>query len=313
MKKNSKVVSVVLAVTVLIMCVSLAAGVSARKPITVGMSMNTLNNPFFVTVVEGARAMADELGVKLIVTDAQNRPGKEITNVENLIQQKVDVLILDPSDSNAIIPSVLNANDANIPVLTIDRKANDGDVITHIGFDAIRSGRIAGQFLVDSLNGKGKIVEIMGIMGTSVAQDRSKGFNQIMDKNPAMKVIANQTANFDRGQAMSVMENILQAQPEIDGIYAANDEMALGVLAAIEAAGRLDEITLIGCDAIDDSMEAIRKRKMEATIAEPPYFLGKNAVKTAVAIYNGKKVEDEVILENQLVTKENIDIIKTRD
>ncbi|AZO93871.1 substrate-binding domain-containing protein [Halocella sp. SP3-1] len=313
MKKNLKVVSVVLAVTVLIMCVSLAAGVSARKPITVGISMNTLNNPFFVTVVEGARAMADELGVKLIVTDAQNRPGKEITNVENLIQQKVDVLILDPSDSNAIIPSVLNANDANIPVLTIDRKANDGDVITHIGFDAIRSGRIAGQFLVDSLNGKGKIVEIMGIMGTSVAQDRSKGFNQIMDKNPGMKVIAKQTANFDRGQAMSVMENILQAQPEIDGIYAANDEMALGVLAAIEAAGRLDEITLIGCDAIDDSMEAIRKRKMEATIAEPPYFLGKNAVKTAVAIYNGKKVEDEVILENQLVTKENIDIIKTRD
>lgn len=313
MKKNLKVISVVLVVTVLIMCVSLAVGASVRKSITVGMSMNTLNNPFFVTVVEGARAMADELGVKLIVTDAQNRPGKEITNVENLIQQKVDVLILDPSDSNAIIPSVLNANDANIPVFTIDRKANDGDVITHIGFDAIRSGRIAGKFLVDSLNGKGKIVEIMGIMGTSVAQDRSKGFNQIMDENLGMKVIAKQTANFDRGQAMSVMENILQAQPEIDGIYAANDEMALGVLAAIEAAGRLDEITLIGCDAIDDSMEAIRKGKMEATIAEPPYFLGKNAVKTAVAIYNGKKVEDEVILENQLVTEENIDIIKTKD
>jgi len=283
------------------------------EQISIGLSMNTLNNAFFVTVVEGARSMADELGVNLIVTDAQNNPSQEISNVENLIQQDVDVLILDPSDSNAIVPSVLDANDANIPVFTIDRKSNGGEVITHIGFDAIKSGRIAGKFLVDQLDGKGKIVEIMGIMGTSVARDRSKGFNEVMDKYPDMNIVANQPANFDRGQAMSVMENILQSNSEIDGIYASNDEMALGVLAALEAADKVDEIVLIGCDAIDDSMNAIREGKMEATIAEPPFFLGKRAIKTALDIYNGKEVEKEIVLENQLVTKENVNTIKVRD
>lgn len=289
-------------------------GVNAgKKKITIGLSMNTLNNPFFVTVVEGARAKAKEMNIHLVVTDAQNDPGKEITNIENLILQNVDVLILDPSDSDAIVPSVEAANDAGIPVVTIDRKSNGGQVITHIGFDAIKSGRIAGQFLVDTLGGSGKIVELVGIMGTSVAQDRSKGFNEIMKKNPQMKIVARQTANFDRGQAMSVMEDILQAQPKIDGIYAANDEMAMGALAAIEAAGRLDEIVLIGCDAIDPAMEAIRTGKMEATIAEPPFFLGKAAIETAVGVYNGQSYEKEVVLENKLVTPKNIDQIKTRD
>lgn len=289
-------------------------GVNAgKKKITIGLSMNTLNNPFFVTVVEGARAKSKEMNIHLVVADAQNDPGKEITNIENLILQNVDVLILDPSDSDAIVPSVEAANDAGIPVVTIDRKSNGGQVITHIGFDAIKSGRIAGQFLVDTLGGSGKIVELVGIMGTSVAQDRSKGFNEIMKKNPQMKIVARQTANFDRGQAMSVMEDILQAQPKIDGIYAANDEMAMGALAAIEAAGRLDEIVLIGCDAIDPAMEAIRTGKMEATIAEPPFFLGKAAIETAVGVYNGQSYEKEVVLENKLVTPKNIDQIKTRD
>ena len=307
-----KILSLIL---VMALCLGMTSFVAtaAKDQITIGLSMNTLNNPFFVTVVEGARAKAKELGVKLIVTDAQNDPGKEITNIENLIMQRVDVLILDPSDSDAIVPSVEAANDAGIPVVTIDRKSNGGDVITHIGFDAIKSGKIAGTFIANALGGKGKVVELVGIMGTSVAQDRSKGFNQIMAENPGITIVAKQTANFDRGQAMSVMEDILQAQSEIDGIYAANDEMAMGALAAIEAAGRLDEIVLIGCDAIDPAMDAIRSGKMEATIAEPPFFLGKAAIETAMGVFNGKTYPKEVVLENQLVTPENVNQIKTRD
>ena len=201
----------------------------------------------------------------------------------------------------------------NVPVLTIDRKSNGGDVIAHIGFDAIHSGNIAGQYLVDQLDGKGKIVEIMGIMGTNVAQDRSKGFNQIMEETPGFEIVAQQAADFDRAKAMEVMENILQANPEIDGIYAANDEMALGALEAIEAAGRLDEITLIGCDAIDPSLEKIREGKLEATIAEPPFFLGKNAVFTALDVLAGTEVEADVILDSNLVTAENVDTIVTKE
>ncbi|MGJ7921890.1 substrate-binding domain-containing protein [Neobacillus sp. LXY-4] len=278
----------------------------------VGLSMNTLNNPFFVAVKEGAEAQAKEENIDLVVTDAQNDPGKQLADVENLLQQNIDVLIIDPADSDAIAQAVKKANDAKIPVFTIDRQSNGGEVITHIGFDALKSGNIAGNFLKDALGGKGKIVEIQGILGTNVGQLRSKGFNEIMEANPGFEVVARQAANFDRGEAMKVMEDILQAQPKIDGVYAANDEMALGALAAIEAAGRLDEITLIGCDAVDPALEAIRSKKLEATIAEPPVFLGKEAILTAVKISKKESVEKEVILDSTLVTPENIDQVKTK-
>jgi ribose transport system substrate-binding protein len=282
------------------------------KKLKVGLAMNTLNNPFFVAVKEGAEAQAKELGIDLVVTDAQNNPGQQLADVENLLQQNLDVLIIDPADSDAIVEGVKKANDAKVPVFTIDRQSNGGEVVTHIGFDAIKSGNIAGEFLAKALNGKGNIVEIQGIMGTNVARDRSKGFNEALAKYPDMKIIARQAADFDRGKALSVMENILQANPVIDGVYAANDEMALGALAAIEAAGRLDQITVIGCDAVDPALDAIRQGKLEATIAEPPFFLGKEAVQTAVTISKGESVEKSVILDSTLVTKENIDQVKTR-
>lgn len=283
------------------------------KKVKIGLSMNTLNNPFFVAVKEGAEAAAKAAGYDLVVTDAQNQPSKQLSDIENLITQKPDVLILDPADSDGIVSAVEAANKANIPVFTIDRQAKGGNTITHIGFDAIKSGGIAGQFLVDQLKGKGKIVEIQGIMGTNVAQDRSKGFNDVIAKNPDMKIVARQTANFDRAEAMKVMENILQANPEIDGIYAANDEMAMGALAAIEAAGRTAKIKLIGCDAIDPSLDAIRAGKMAATIAEPPFFLGKKAIEVAGNILNKQSVAKSVILDSTLVTKDNVNTIKTKD
>jgi ribose transport system substrate-binding protein len=278
----------------------------------IGLSMNTLNNPFFVAVKEGAEAQAEELGYKLIVTDAQNNPGQQLADVENLLQQNLDVLIIDPADSDAIVEAVKKANDADVPVFTIDRQANGGEVLTHIGFDAIKSGNIAGNFLKEALNGKGNIVEIQGILGTNVAQDRSKGFNQIIEANSGMKVIARQAADFDRGKALQVMEDILQANPNIDAVYAANDEMALGVLAAIEAAGRLDEIIVIGCDAVDPAMDAIRNGKLEATIAEPPFFLGKEAITIAGKIAAGETVETSIILDSKLVTPGNVEEVKTR-
>jgi ribose transport system substrate-binding protein len=278
----------------------------------VGLSMNTLNNPFFVAVKEGAEAQAKEEKIDLVITDAQNDPGKQLSDVENLLQQDIDVLIIDPADSDAIAQAVKKANDADVPVFTIDRQSNGGEVITHIGFDALKSGNIAGNYLKEALGGKGKIVEIQGILGTNVGQLRSEGFNQIMEANPGFDVVARQAANFDRGEAMQVMEDILQAQPKIDGVYAANDEMALGALAAIEAAGRLDEIVLIGCDAVDPALDAIKSKKLEATIAEPPVFLGKEAIMTAVKISKKETVEKEVILDSTLVTPKNINEVKTK-
>lgn len=279
----------------------------------IGLSMNTQTNPFFVDVKDGVQKAADEKGIQLYITDAQNDPAIQMKDIENLITKSPDAIIIDTCDSDAIVAAVEACNAAGIPVFTMDRQSNGGDVIAHIGYDAIKSGKIAGQFLVDALGGKGKIVELQGIMGTNVAQNRSAGFNEIIAANPDMEIVATQVADFDREKAMSVMENILQANKEIDGLYAANDEMLLGALEAIEAAGRLDEITMIGCDAIDDTLEVIKAGKVEATIAEPPFFLGKAILNTAFDYLEGKTVEPNVILDNSLVTKDNVETLVTKE
>ncbi|WP_377887998.1 substrate-binding domain-containing protein [Alkalihalobacillus sp. R86527] len=278
----------------------------------VGLAMNTLNNPFFVDLKEGAEETAKAEGINLIVSDSQGDPGKQMSEVENLLQQDLDLLILNPVDSDAVAQAVKLANDKDVPVITVDRQANGGEVVSHIGFDALKSGTIAATYLDEELNGSGKVVEIQGILGTNVGRDRSKGFNDYMGDVEDIEIIAKQSANFDRGEALTVMEDILQANKDIDAVYAANDEMAMGALSAIDAAGRLDEIKLIGTDAIDPAQDAIREGRMSATIAEPPYFLGRDSVKTAIKVMDGESVEEMILLENTLVTKDNVDEVKTR-
>ena len=279
----------------------------------IGLAMNTQTNPFFVDVKDGVQKAADEHGIELYITDAQDDPTIQMKDVENLITKNPDAIIIDTCDSDAIVSSIEACNEAGIPVFTMDREANGGDVVSHIGYDAIKSGKLAGQFLVDSLGGKGKIVELQGIMGTNVAQQRSEGFNSVIAENPDMEIVACQVADFDRAKAMSVMENILQANPEIDGLYAANDEMLLGALEAMDAAGRTESIVKVGCDAIDDTLEAIKGKRVEATIAEPPFFLGKAILNTAYDYLEGKEVEAHVVLDNQLVTQENVDTLVTKE
>lgn len=279
----------------------------------IGLAMNTQTNPFFVDVKNGVQKAADEHGIELHVTDAQDDPAIQMKDVENLITKNPDAIIIDTCDSDAIVAAIESCNEAGIPVFTMDREANGGEVVAHIGYDAIKSGKLAGQFLADSLGGKGKIVELQGVMGTNVAQNRSAGFNEIMEENPDMEIVACQVADFDRAKAMSVMENILQANKQIDGLYAANDEMLLGALEAIEAAGRTDEIVKVGCDALDETLEGIKSGTIEATIAEPPYFLGKEILNTAFEYLEGNEVEPQVILDNELVTADNVDTLVTKE
>jgi len=283
-----------------------------KKDMKVGIAVNTLNNPFFVDLKEGAEETAGEEGIDLVVTDSQGDPGKQMSDVENLLQQGIDLLILNPVDSDAAGQAALLANDQNVPVITVDRQASEGDIVTHVGFDALKSGGIAATYLEEVLEGEGKVVEIQGILGTNVGQDRSQGFNDHMEGVSGIEIVASQSANFDRGEALSVMEDILQANKEIDAVYAANDEMVMGALSAIESANRLDEIKIIGTDAIEPAMDAIKEGRLDATIAEPPFFLGREAVLAAIKTLNGEEVDDKITLENTLVTEDNIDEVKTR-
>ena len=323
MKKSVKALALAMC---LVISVSLFAGCgksssstsstsSNAKKIVIGLSMNTQSNPFFVDVKAGVQKVANDNNVTLYVTDAQNDASIQVSDIENLIQKKPDAIIIDPADSDAIVAAIQSCNAAGIPVITMDRQSNGGVVASHIGYNAIKSGTIAANFLIDTFKNKAtvNVVEIQGIMGTNVAKDRSKGFNDTIATAKNFKKVATQAADFDRAKAMTVMENILQANPNIDCVYAANDEMGLGALAAITAAGRLDKITVISCDAIDPAIAKIKSGELKATIAEPPFFLGEKGLNIALDVLNKKTVEKLIMLDNKLVTKANVDALKTRD
>jgi ribose transport system substrate-binding protein len=274
------------------------------KYITLGLVLSTLNNPFFVTLRDGAQAEAKKLGVGLIVMDSQNDSAKEASNIEDLISRKVDAILVNPTDADAVVPSIKKANDAKIPVFTIDRGANGGVIVSHIASDNVAGGKMAGEYLAKALNGKGKVVELEGIAGTSAARDRGQGFNEVMKNYPDIQIVAKQTADFDRAKGLSVFENILTAQPEINGVFAHNDEMVLGAIQAAEAAGRTG-IIFVGFDAIDDAIKAVKDGKLAATVQQQPALMGQLGVQTAVDYLNGKTVEKYIPVPLKLITKEN--------
>lgn len=273
----------------------------ADEGVTLGLVISTLNNPFFVDLRDGAQAKADELGAKLVVLDSQDDSATEMSNVEDLITQGVDLIMINPTDSDAVGNAVAAANEAGIPVITLDRSANSGEVVAHIASDNVAGGKMAGEFIIELLGGKGKVVELEGIPGASATRDRGEGFNAAIAESD-LEVVARQTANFDRAEGLSVMENILQAQPEIDAVFAHNDEMALGALEAIKASGR--DIKVVGFDATDDAVKAVQAGEMAATVQQLPKEIGSIGVETAMKYLGGDDVAEYIPVELALVTKE---------
>ena len=293
--------TIVLALS-LIMILGLSAGIAAQD-LRIGLSVSTLNNPFFVDLKDGAESMAEEMGIEILTVDAQNDAAAQLSSVEDLLIKQIDVLIVNPVDGNAVVSAITAANDAGIPVITVDRAAEGGDVASHIASDNVAGGEMAGDFIAEQLGEEGKVVELEGIPGTSAARDRGKGFNQSMDQYSGMEVIARQPAGFDRAEGMTVMENILQGNPEIDAVFAHNDNMALGAMEAISAAGRSDEIMIVGFDAIDDAVEAVKEGEMAATVAQKPGLMGEMAVETAIKVVNGEEVEEYTPVPLELITE----------
>lgn len=274
---------------------------NAEGTTTIGFVVSTQTNPFFVTLKEGAEAKAKELGVELIVLDSQDDSTKAASNMEDLITRGVDVIIVNPTDSDAIVPSVEAANEAGIPVITVDRVSNGGEVVSSVASDNIAGGKMAGEFIIEKLAGKGKVVELEGISGANSAIERGQGFNEAIEGS-GLEVVAKQTADYDRSKGLEVMENILQSQPEIDAVFAHNDEMALGALEAIKAAGR-DNIIVVGFDATDDAVASVEAGDLAATIAQQPDIMGQKAIEIAQKVANGEEVEASIPVELKMVTK----------
>jgi ribose transport system substrate-binding protein len=186
-------------------------------------------------------------------------------------------------------------------VITIDRSADGGEVAAYIASDNVLGGKMAGEFIAELLGGKGKVVEIEGIPGTNAARERGQGFNEAMANYPEMEVVARQEAGFDRAKGLTVMENILQAQPEIDAVFCHNDEMALGAIIAIQAAGRADKIKVVGFDATDDAVAAVKEGRMLATVAQQPRLMGALGVEYALKVLQGEEVADFIPVPLELV------------
>ncbi|MEW6698263.1 MAG: ribose ABC transporter substrate-binding protein RbsB [Bacillota bacterium] len=274
----------------------------AEKQLTIGIALSTLNNPFFVDMKDGAQAAADKIGAKLVVMDAQDDASKQVSQVEDLIQQKVDVILLNPTDSDGLVTAVNDANKANIPVITLDRSVSGGTVVSHIASDNVAGGKMAAEFIAKQLQNKGKVVELEGIAGTSAARDRGQGFHEVIDAQKDIKVVAKQPADFDRSKGMSVMENILQGQPEINAVFAHNDEMALGALQAIEASKK--QMLIVGFDGGADAVKAVEEGKMAATVAQQPKLIGELGVQVAEKVKKGEKVEASIPADLKLITKQ---------
>ena len=268
---------------------------------SIGLAVSTQNNPFFVTLVEGAQAAADKLGVSLTVADAGDDVTKQVSNIEDLVATGISVLIINPVDSDAVTGAVEAAMAKGVHVISVDRAVNGVDIACQIASDNVLGAELATQYIVDTLGEGVEVAELEGIPGASAAIDRSAGFHNVADAK--LNVVAKQTANFDRTEGMSVMENILQANGNIKAVFAANDEMALGAVEAISGAGK--QVMVMGFDATDDAIEAIKAGKMAGTIAQQPALIGSTAVENAVKLIGGTAIAKSIPVEVTLVTKDN--------
>lgn len=278
----------------------------APKNLKIGVSVSTLTNPAFVNLKNVISNYAKKHGSKVIVDDANNDTSKQNNDVEDLITQRVDALIINPCDSSAISAVVKKANEANIPVVCVDRSADSGKVISTVASDNVAGGKMAANWLVKTLGENAKVAEIQGITGASATRERGKGFDSIGDKK--LDIVTKQTAQFDRAKALTVTENILQAHRNIKGIFAQNDEEAVGAARAVKAANK--KITIIGFDGALACLNLIQKGQITATVGQQWNKIGQQSVQMVYDYYQNKKVPKNDKVPVKIITKKNVSEFK---
>lgn len=269
------------------------------------MALSTQTNPFFVQLRDGAQQKAKELGVTLEVQDASDDPATQANQLNNAQTSAADVVIVNPTDSDAVTPAVQALNTAGIPVIAVDRGVNNAEVASFISSDNVAGGRQAAEELAASINEQGEVLVLQGIPGSSASRDRGQGFDEGIAAFPNIQVVAKQTANFDRAEALDVATNLLQAHPNVTAIFAENDEMALGAIEALGARAG-SAVQVVGFDGTDDGLAAIEAGTMRASVAQQPGELGALAVEQAKKILDGDEPESNVPVEVVTVTKDNV-------
>jgi len=287
---------------------------SESRP-TVALVMKTLNNPFFIDMQAGAESIADSMGINLLVQAAEREIDveKQMQIIENLIQIKVDVICLTPSGAREIIPAIVKANKADIPVIIVDSRIDSallaeagGRIESFIGSDNFDGGRIAGEYIISKLSGAGHVAILEGIPGHETGDMRLAGFHKALESAPGIRVLSSQTANWERDQGFNVFQNMLQSYPDIRALFSCNDMMALGAIEAIAAAGKTDDIIVVGFDAVEDAREAIRQGTLAASVAQHPFEMGKLAIISARSLIDGRDIPAFLPVKIDLITVSNV-------
>ncbi len=290
-------------IATLLSVIALSATISANALAkeSIALVISTLNNPFFVTMKDSAQKEADKLGYDLVVLDSMDNPAKELANVQDLTVKGTRLMLINPTDSDAVGNAVLMANKAKIPVVTLDRVANKGEVVSHVASDNRLGGKMAGDYIAEKVGNDAKVIQLEGIAGTSASRERGEGFKQAVDAHK-LNILASQPADFDRTKGLNVMQNLLTANPSVQAVFAQNDEMALGALRALQTAGRTD-VLVVGFDGTNDGIKAVNRGVLGATIAQRPDQIGIIGIQTADKILKGEKVDPTIPVELELVTQ----------
>jgi ribose transport system substrate-binding protein len=287
---------------------SAAAGKDA-KDIKIGFLAMNRSMTWMQYALKGAQSAADELGVELVVYDAENDVSKQTSMMEDLITQQVDAIITDPINVESLSPAVKEAADAGIPVVTFDRRCEGAPYTAFVGCDDVLGGKLAAQFINEKLNGQGKIVEIVGAAGASPTIDRGNGFQSELKNYPGLEIVYSQTGEFTREKGMSVMEDAISTVGSFDAVFSYNDDMMMGALQAMKDANMdLSKIVTISYDGIPDALKSIQDGDHDATIQYPSAQAGQALKKAVEYIQSGKDPEkkDELI-QPWVITKDNLD------
>ncbi len=324
MARRMAMSAVILAMLMLIVSACARSG-DGGGSLTVGYAGPTLNNAFFVGLQKGVRQGAKKYGFELKETNANGDAGTQFNQAQNLITQDVDALVLVPIDSKGIVPAVQAANNADIPVYTLDRGADGGELASVVETNNIQAGQKGANYIVDLLEeryGKpqGNVVDLQGLVGTTAAADREKGFQGVMKKYPDIEIVANQPADFDQEKALNVTTNILQANKQIDAIFGANDDNTVGAIRAIDSSDRYEppssdrHIYIVGIDGTAQALQAIRQGKQTATVSQNPIKMAQTAMKFINEQENqGKTPPKTFYYPTIVIDKQNIDSQAVKD
>jgi len=289
--KNSKLALISLLVLFFTFFTVIMGGVAlAEEQIIVGFTMSSQAANFWKLMIKGAEDAAKELNIELRVLNANEDPDNQISQIEDLIQAGAKAIMINCVDSTAIVPGIEKANEANIPVILVDRTTAGGEIATFIGSDNVKAGELEGEYIAKRLNGKGKVVALNGPAGIEVSRQRYEGFLNAIKDYPDIKVISEMWISWDQAEVMATMEDILQAQPEIDAVFTFCDPTGLGAIAAIEGAGRQDEMFVASINGDPEGLEAVKKGRMAATVSQSPYFMGRYGIEFAKMISLGLEI-----------------------